>query len=125
MKAIINKEQVTTIFQNSERFRAGKLHKKHQADMAVRWLLEVFLDLHEVGKSVKIVPLVTNYDRIYEADNLATEMINGKKQNYNIFSSLREIHTTKENSLGHIYVKYLEPIDLEQFLGNDVRGRLN
>lgn len=93
--------------------------------MAIRWLLEAFLSLHEDGKSVKIVPLVVNYDRIYEADNLATEMINGQKSDYHILSSVKAISSTKEDSLGHIHVKYLEPIDLETFLGGDVKGRLN
>lgn len=49
MKALIAKDKVTTIYQNSKRFRAGKLHKKFLADMTVRWLLEAFIDMHEVG----------------------------------------------------------------------------
>lgn len=59
--------------------------------MAIRWLLEAFLSLHEDGKGIKIVPVVVNYDRIFEADNLATEMINGTKQDYHIFSSVKGI----------------------------------
>lgn len=93
--------------------------------MAIRWLLEAYLSLYEAGKNIKIVPMVVNYDRIFESYNLATEMISGQKLNYNIFSSMKEIYSTKENSLGDIYVKYLEPIDLERFLGGDIKRKLN
>ena len=42
LKEIINNNQVTTIFQNDQRFRAGKLRRTQQANMSVRWLLEAF-----------------------------------------------------------------------------------
>ena len=45
LKEIITNNQVTTIYQNYERFRAGKLHRKQSADMSIRWLLESFLHL--------------------------------------------------------------------------------
>jgi len=35
-----------------------------------------------------IVPVMVSYDRIYEADNLATEMINGQKTDYNLLTSI-------------------------------------
>ena len=44
-KETININQVTTIFQNDQRFRAGKLRRKQSADMSVRWLLEVYSSL--------------------------------------------------------------------------------
>ena len=66
-----------------------------------------------------------SYDRIYEHDNLATEMINGEKIDYTVFTSGRETWTTDKDSLGHIYVKYLEPINLAKYFGDKVIGRLS
>jgi len=63
-----------------------------------------------------IVPIMVSYDRIYESINLATEMINGQKRDYTLFSSLKLQKQSRENVLGHIYVKHLEPINLGQWL---------
>ena len=60
---------------------------------------------------------MVSYDRIYEADNLASEMIKGQKTDYTFLTSIKSIRNTEQNYLGHIYVKYLEPINLEKFLG--------
>ena len=62
-----------------------------------------------------IVPVMVSYDRIYESINLATEMINGQKRDYTLYTSMKLAKQTKENVLGHVYVKYLEPINLEQW----------
>ena len=120
LKELISNDQVTTIYQNGERFRAGKLYKKQSADMSIRWILEAFTSLQAEGRNLMIVPVMISYDRIYESLNLATEMINGKKNDYNFFTSSKMIWSTEHNSLGHIYVKYLEPINLDKFLGAKV-----
>jgi len=68
---------------------------------------------------------MVSYDRIYEADNLASEMIKGQKTDYTFFTSIKSIRNTEHNYLGHIYVKYLEPINLEKFLGAKVQRKLS
>lgn len=35
-----------------------------------------------------IVPVMISYDRIYESINLATEMINGQKRDYTLYTSM-------------------------------------
>lgn len=60
-----------------------------------------------------LVPVMVSYDRIYEGLNISTEMINGEKRDYNFFTAVRKITSTGEDQLGNIYVKYLEPINLE------------
>jgi hypothetical protein len=93
--------------------------------MSIRWLLEAYTGLQAEGRNLIIVPVMMSYDRIYEHDNLATEMNNGEKIDYTVFTSGRETWTTEENSLGHIYVKYLEPISLDKYLGDKIMGRLS
>ena len=57
--------------------------------------------------------------------NLASEMIKGQKTDYTFFTSIKSIRNTEHNYLGHIYVKYLEPINLEKFLGAKVQRKLS
>lgn len=47
--------------------------------MAVRWVLEAFLNLDKVRKNIVIVPIMINYDRIFEQSNMAAEMVSGQK----------------------------------------------
>ena len=54
------------ILQNEMRPRSGKLVRTDRADMSVRWLLEAFLSLNKQGRNVVVVPMMINYDRIYE-----------------------------------------------------------
>ena len=60
-----------------------------------------------------IVPVMVSYDRIYEGLNISTEMIQGEKRDYTFFSSINKIWSTSANSLGHIFVKYLDPISVD------------
>jgi len=63
-----------------------------------------------------IVPVNISCDRIYESANLATEMINGEKQDYTMLTSLQKMFALKRDALGDIYVKYMEPISLHDYL---------
>lgn len=45
LKELITDNQVVTVFQNEERFRSGKLNRKKQGDMSIRWILETFASL--------------------------------------------------------------------------------
>jgi len=71
------------------------------ADMAVRWLLETFLSFSkQQGKNIVIVPVMINYDRKFEANNIATEMVSGVKTDYTLLTSMGKIYSTSEDSLG-------------------------
>ena len=71
-----------------------------------------------------IVPVMVNYDRIYEGSNLTTEMINGEKNDFTLFTSFKKLNRTPQDAVGHIYVKYLDPINLHDFLDKTVEGKL-
>ena len=92
--------------------------------MSVRWLLEVYAQLSALGRNFMVVPVMVSYDRIYESGNLATEMIEGEKVDYPFYTSLEKIFKTSHNSLGHIYVKYLDPINIEEYVQTNCDGRL-
>ena len=85
LQEVISCNQVTTVFQNGERFRASKLNRQSNSDVSVRWLLDAYNSLKASRQSIIIVPVNINCDRIYESTNLATEMINGEKEDYTIY----------------------------------------
>ena len=43
-------------------------------------------------------------------------MINGVKQYYTVFNTLDKMWNLSKDSIGDIYVKYLEPINLHDYL---------
>ena len=59
---------------------------------------------------------MVSYDRIFEHLNLATEMISGQPHDFTLASSLYRIFTRKKNQMGHVYVKYLTPIGIDDYL---------
>ena len=57
-----------------------------------------------------------SYDRLYEAKNLALEMVDGKRTDYTLESALSKMYNQKKNSLGRVYVKYCDPLNLHEYL---------
>ena len=72
---IISTNNVTTVFQNGERFRSGKIYNRINPDMAIKWLLNAFENLQKLDSNITIVPVMISYDRIFEQGNLSREMI--------------------------------------------------
>ncbi len=67
-----------------------------------------------------------SYDRKYDASNLATEMINGERNDYTLLTAMQHIGTQHKNKLGNIYVKYLDPVNMGGFMrDNCSNGVLN
>lgn len=50
--------------------------------------MDTYCGLNSIRESIIIVPVNITCDRIYESANLATEMINGVKQDYTMLTSL-------------------------------------
>ena len=86
------------------------------ADMSIRWLLDAHRSLS--NKNIVIVPVMLSYDRIYEQGNLSNIMISSQKKEFNLRSTISRMYNTPKNSLGDVYMKYLEPIDLKSYLTN-------
>ena len=107
---------MTTIFQNGERFRTGKLNRQSVSEMAIRWIMDTYCRLNVGKENLVIVPVNISYDRMYESSNLATEMISGKKMYYTMFNTLTKIWTLNNDAIGDVYVKYLDPINVQDYL---------
>lgn len=64
--------------QNEVRSRSGKFSKPIVSDLSIMWLLQAYLtSMQGAGKTVHLVPVTINYERVFEINNLATEMVSG------------------------------------------------
>ena len=84
--------------------------------MAVRWLLETYCNLNAIRETLVIIPVNISCDRIQESLNLANEMINGTKDYYTLYNIMQRARAMSKNEIGDVYVKYLEPINLHEYL---------
>ena len=85
------------------------------------WLLEAYSNvISKLKTNVMIVPVMISYDRIYEQGNLSREMITGERRDYDFIGTMKQMFFTPENSLGEAFVKYLEPININDYLAKTV-----
>ena len=101
LKELIDNCPMTTLFMNGQRFRSGKLAKRMSGDMSVKWLLDAYFSFSkQQGQNVTVVPVMINYDRKFEAGNIADEMVSGVKKDYTLFTSMQKITDMKNDNLG-------------------------
>ena len=104
------------LFQNEKRFRTGKLKRPAGYDLSVRWLLEAYLNMPMNSENLVIVPVMTSYDRIFERENITEEMIKNKNVNSSWVGLTVKGFTTNRDRLGSVFVKYLAPIKVKDYL---------
>ena len=79
-------------------------------------LLNSFHNLQKLKYDIKVVPVCINYDRLFEASYLANEMVSGKFSNTNMYDLTKYIFSMRKGKLGKVFVKYAEPIDLNDYI---------
>jgi len=84
--------------------------------LSMLWLLDAYMNLAVYQKNLTIVPVMVSYDRIFEYQNLATEMVAGEPRRLSFNESMKKIWNLDVDQLGTVYVKYLEPINLHSYL---------
>ena len=67
----------------------------------------------------KIVPVSINYERLFDDNLLASEMISGKFRDISLFDLTKKITSLPPNKVGKVFIKYSEPIDLEHYLSQN------
>ena len=70
-------------------------------------------------QNVKIVPVYIGYEKILEGQSYLSELAGGKKKKESIFDALKVFKDFK-NYLGNAYLHFAEPIDLDNFLTDNV-----
>lgn len=117
LKEIVEKNKLSLVFQNSERLRTGKFYRRTTGDLSVQWLIDAFKSMPNASvENLVIVPVMASYDRIFETGNLTQEMVNGKITELSFVEALKRIQGLSPDSLGEVFVKYLEPIHVKSFL---------
>lgn len=74
---------------------------------------------------MQLVPVMVSYDRIFERENLANEMIEGEKVDYSFLESVKGVAQNPHDAVGQIFVKYLDPIDLKEYVKESEPKGLN
>ena len=88
---MIGANPITTLFQNDERIRSGKLSYPLYPDNSIRLLLNAYLRLMKYKYNMYVVPVSINYDRLFDAGHLASEMVSGQFKNMNMAELLKNI----------------------------------
>lgn len=89
------------------------------ADIGVLWLMQAYLtSLQTDGKTVHLVPVSINYERVFEVRNLATEMVSGDVPRLNFMKLLNMLGAEKEGKLGRVFVNYGRVLNLKEYLKN-------
>ena len=71
------------------------------------------------GQNVKIVPIYIGYEKILEGQSYISELTGDKKKKESIFDPLK-VFKDFRNYLGNAYLNFADPIDLNEFLENNV-----
>jgi len=109
---IINKNNLTMLFNNETRQKGGKFSKRPLTpETAINWLLEAYQTANP-DKQVYVVPMSCGYTRVFDMKNIVDGGEFGLKQTYKTISAL------KSGQLGKVFVKFGEPISIKNFLAS-------
>ena len=85
----------------------------------IQLLLKTHLSIKKHKYDIKIVPVCINQDRVVDVDFLVSEMQSGKfKPGTTLASMMQHVVSQEKGCLGNVFVKYEEPIDLNQYCGD-------
>ena len=70
-----------------------------------------------------VVPVMVKYDRIFECQNMAIEMINGERIEQQLTSlTVSSVIGKNSHSIGNVYFKYLKPIHVQKYINELTQG---
>jgi len=76
--------------------------------------------------NVVLVPVMISYDRLFEANYIAEGVFEGTKHPESSMTQLsKRILMPQANSLGNVFIKYLEPIQLKDYILREKKLDLN
>jgi len=82
------------------------------------WLLQAYLTSKQKdGKTVHIIPVTFNYERMFELRNLATEMVSGDVPEI-AFLKLASMIEKQKSKIGRIFCNFGNPINVKDYLAN-------
>lgn len=83
----------------------------------IQLLLKSHFNIKKHKFDIKIVPVCINQDRIVDAEFLISEMQSGKfKPGTTLVNMMQHVVKQEKGCLGNVFVKYEEPIDLNEYI---------
>ena len=61
-----------------------------------------------------------SHERLFDIRHLATEMVSGNKKEHSTVEFINMIKQESDARLGKVFINYLEPIDLRQYITKDL-----
>lgn len=104
------------MFQNDVRMRTGKINMPLYPDQSIKILLKTCEKLRRSKYDIKVVPVCINYDRLFDSAYLSNEVVSGQFKNFNFGQLMCIISQMPIGKLGKIFVKYAEPINLQEYI---------
>ena len=106
------------MFQNEARTVLGKTNRQATSDLVIDWIVNTLEDwIKETDFNIVLVPVMISYDRLFEANYVAEGVFEGTKHPESSLTQLsRRVLMPQPNSLGNVFVKYLEPIQLKEYI---------
>lgn len=104
------------VFQNSERLKTGKFYRRTKSDLSIQWIMDAYRNMPEQAENIVIVPVVASYDRIFETTNLTNNMVGSQGKLETITDAFKKTMYFGKDQLGEVFIKYLEPIHLKDYL---------
>jgi len=115
----IENNPITTIFQNDERPRSGKFNVPLYPDTMIKILIKTQRHLEKVKLKLKIIPVCINFDRVFDVDWFAEEVLKGKvTPDTTMIDVIGKAMNMRKGKLGKVFLKYADPIDLEDYIAD-------
>lgn len=125
LRELVLSYPLTMMFQNQERVRSGRCGKSIVSDMSILWLLQAYVTSMQGGnKNVHLVPVTINYERIFEMNNLATEMVSGQNE-FNLWKIHKMLKGSNQGRLGKAFIIFGKSISLKEFITNEGLAPVN
>jgi glycerol-3-phosphate O-acyltransferase len=96
-----------------------------ESDDSVEWILRSTKNPDLAALKLKVIPVTISYDRIFDSSLLIQEFISGKKSDMNLAQLLTQIYKMPSGKLGKIFVKYQEPIDINEYMNENSKLRFD
>lgn len=95
--------------------RTGKFFRRTTPDLSIQWILDAYRDMPTLAEDLVIVPVMASYDRMLETHDMTQEMVQDNRLE-SFMDTMKKINYFKKDQLGEVFIKYLEPIHVKDYL---------
>ena len=82
-------------------------------------------EMQDKNKDIYVVPLAINYERIFEMNNLASEMVSGHPPTVSAVKLFNMIKGVSNEQLGKAFVFFAQPFNMKSYLQGTILNGSN